>query len=254
MAKTYDELCSIERELLSHVQEVATGLCEKQGSVDHALTYYLRLIECFESCIVLMENKSYAGIPVISRGLLEGFADLVNIINNPKHIKKLYASGYCEKRKAINAVTNNLKNFVDKETIGALAKDKPFIERKILEHYPCEDKVKKCCSKVQGIFSKFDNIAVKAELANDYSGLYGVLCSYAHNNPLSVEEIHIEVIDNNVRHKLFDYDDNEFLHSIEMYLPTFTRATLKFFEHRSIKTEFVLAIFKKFEEATSSET
>ncbi len=131
-----------------------------------------------DSISVLSSRRYHTYIPAILRPMLEALADLVNIINDPEHIKVMTYS-YSKQEISIleHIANNNYQIFNDNEPIDSasrLEKAKAY----------CEEN--SCLQENAKIYKKFFD----AGLTEEYKTTYNMLCRSTHNNIDQLKQDH----------------------------------------------------------------
>jgi len=146
-----------------------------------------RILEIAHSFLQLLDKEgSLAVLPSISRGLLEAYADLINLIRDKNYLSQMEILFYKHKKK-IALFSKNVEG--DNSYLSAIL-DEVDIEKVIQE---AEDEMSRC--KSEGAFDNF-NIKKKferADLLNEYQSIYPLLCLHTHNNVYELERQHIMI-------------------------------------------------------------
>lgn len=175
------------RELLSHLLECAQGLLptvkfDKERS-QHvaAMCLYATILQSIGECYRLLDRPTVT-VPGIMRSVLESYADLSAVIENPDYPKKMLATLYEEQRKHLQDAINEPQN--------------PFHAAFTMKIDP-RNELPKVTSELnhlrqQGHFPlRIKDRLAAAGLADIYKTVYWELCLHGHNNLAILELRHI---------------------------------------------------------------
>jgi hypothetical protein len=147
-----------------------------------AICLYATILQSVSDCYRLMEGPATVTVPGIMRSLLESYADLCAVIQDPAYPKKMLSTFYEEQRKHFEDVLKSPRNpfHADVAThIDPVAKLKE-IEAELdkfrqEKHFPLS------------VFERFR----LAGLGDLFRTIYWRLCLDAHNNIAALEQRHV---------------------------------------------------------------
>lgn len=146
------------------------------------IALYGSIIELTGSIIVLLNKRMASGVPILLRAILEAYVDLVNLLRNKQYGYHLEASYRKEFLKVLEEAKRG-KN----EYLAGIA-EKPDLDE-IISKWRKEQK--KLESKGYSALKQFDKFK-RADMEKEYSSIYNLLCSDAHNNLRSLIKRHAE--------------------------------------------------------------
>lgn len=144
-----------------------------------ALAFYVKLFELTASCIILIDHKVTTGLPLLVRGILEAYVDLINLCKDPTYINFMQASYFKEWLKILdNANTKqnpNLRGTAQLKTLPDVIK---LMQKE-------GEGLKRKGYKVLSVEDRFN----KAEMGVEYRSNYNILCCHSHNNMRSLIDV-----------------------------------------------------------------
>jgi len=140
---------------------------------------YCRILEQFNSCLVLGEQELFSSIPILGRAMCESYMDLKAMISNPDYFEYIAYNTMKELIKQLNEA----KKYPDNPFAKMLLK-KDDVEGLTAEIELQLAKVKKTSKKMS---DRFDT----GEVRDEYL-LYMLLCSHIHGDLTTLASRHIE--------------------------------------------------------------
>ena len=149
-----------------------------------AMLLFGTIIEISSGCITLLEASNYTSVFILSRNLLEAYADLVNTVDDIEYIKTMGAAYLKEK---LDLAKNAKKSEGRNPFLKALF-DQPDLDKEIEDLKQELSKLKKKNYKPLKVSERLK----KANLSNEYRSMYNLMCSHSHNNLSALELRHID--------------------------------------------------------------
>lgn len=204
-----------------------------------AICLYGTILQSASDCYRLMQEPTVLVASAL-RGILESYVDLVAVIRDRDHAKRMLATFHDEQRKHLEDMIR--------------APDNPF-HVDVASHLDPAQKLGEIGSELQSLkeqghhpLSVYDRFA-KAGLVELYRTVYWQLCLQAHNNIIALEHRHIRRVGNDFEIDVFSDNGND---EICMYCDTLcgilVQSTRKLYQlvEFSIPAEFeeVIAAFE----------
>jgi hypothetical protein len=146
-----------------------------------AICLYATIFQSIGECYRLLDQPTVT-VPGIMRGILESYADLCAVIQDPAYPKKMLATLHEEQRKHLVDLIKQPQNPFHAETAtkidaqGKLAEVTAALDKlRLAGHYPLT------------VYDRFK----AAEMTDLYRTIYWRLCLDAHNNVAALETRHI---------------------------------------------------------------
>lgn len=167
-----------------------------------------RMIELAEVFLSLMGKKgAISALPGIVRSLLEAYADLINLKNDPRYLAQMKSSFYRMKKKIAHS---SLCSSQENPYLAPIC-DEVDVETLLQE---IDDEIEECIA--EGAAKRFtiEDKFSKAGLVNEYQSVYVLLCNHAHNNIFELERRHIEICEKRLTIHLFSETKPEELYGL----------------------------------------
>jgi len=171
------------------VDEAQSKLAELSFDKDaeqqlYSVCLYSTILDMSLSCLTLLEEQRVAAVPILLRSFLEAYVDFINVIKDESYVRMKYAA-YLEERIKIhkNILGNQTSPYFKDLTPlpdsqrGSLKKDQVELEQ-----------LKKEGKGPLNVWERFK----RADLQNEYKGIYPLLCSHTHNSLSVLEDRHLE--------------------------------------------------------------
>lgn len=166
-------------EVKNHFDEMIVGSnVQDTGQARVSATLCLTISEQYAAVLCLIESQLSSHAPIIVRSMLEGLANLLNLVNDASYLDQMRFEDAHSNNVLFEECTKNPDVRDDKEAIARFSEWKA-------EGQPLLDELKKRGLKKQNITDKFD----QAKISDCYIA-YRVLCSSAHNQLTALTSRH----------------------------------------------------------------
>ena len=179
--KDHHEMMDFLKRAYTEVEKHASQLTINKNKPQHlfALALYIKLFELTASCLILIAFKVTTGLPILIRGVLEAYVDLINLCKDPTYINFMQASYFKEWLRILNeAATSQNPNLRGTAQLKTLPYKIKFMQTE-------REGLKQKGYKVLSVEDRFK----KAEMGAEYRSTYNILCCYSHNNMRSLVDV-----------------------------------------------------------------
>jgi len=144
-----------------------------------ATALYIKIFELTAGCIILIDREVTTGVPILVRGILEAYVDLINLCKDPAYIKSMKVSYFEEWLRILKEAKNNQNsNLCGTFQMKDLSAHIDIFQEEL-------KRLKKEGFKVLFAKERFNN----AGMGKEYSANYNILCCHSHNNLRSLIDV-----------------------------------------------------------------
>jgi hypothetical protein len=173
-----DFLSKLHDAVKGNIQEIKVST---DASTPAILAYLSTIFDQAESCMILLQNKKFAGIEIIQRSSPEAYVHLTNLVDNPAYIENIATKFHFELARLLKEGAKGTNVY-----LAGLDKSQPAADA--LKEAEAElARLEKQGIKPMSIFDAFD----LAKMADVYRSAYNSLCAEAHNDLRAVRRRHL---------------------------------------------------------------
>jgi hypothetical protein len=148
-----------------------------------AICVYSSILELSQGQLALIESGQTTALPVVLRSLLEAYADLRALLEDPEYHKRMYASFLDEKIRFLRNVSRSTANpflFGVSQGMDVAA-----------EISNLEEEIEPFRKEGRGPLKTHERFS-SGKLQHEYQSIYWLLCLEGHNNMSALDDRHIE--------------------------------------------------------------
>jgi hypothetical protein len=172
---------SLLKRAFTEMEKWANKLIVNKEKPQHlfATALYIKICELTAGCIILIDCKVTTGVPILVRGILEAYVDLINLCKDSAYIKSMEVSYFEEWLRILKEAKNNQNsNLCGTFQVEDLSAHIDIFQEEL-------KRLKKEGFKVLSAKERFNN----AGMGKEYSANYNILCCHSHNNLRSLIDV-----------------------------------------------------------------